>query len=117
MGIKYNCKIIAAYMAQYHGMKFKSPRGQNLYYDGGADFRAEKDCGIYAGEYYYIHPDSLHLLEPQENDVGMDSKGNLMVFLDGRWRDWGNDEWTLNRPHKIIQRSDKPFHWPESEEA
>lgn len=65
----YDCPIEAAYMAKNFGMQFRSTRNQVLYFDGGSDFRSEKDCGIYGGEYYFLAPESLALLEPREGDI------------------------------------------------
>lgn len=68
MKLYYDCKIKAAYMSKYFAVHFKSGLGQSLYFDGGSDFRTEKDCGIYMGEKFYINPNSLHIFNPIERD-------------------------------------------------
>lgn len=116
----YDDPLAAAWMAQHFGMEFHREGYPNRYKE---DFSDWYGCGLSEVMYgkgfgkFYVHPDSLHLLEPKELDVGNDAKRNLMIFLDGHWRDWGNDECALNMPHKIIQRNGIPFHWPLSEEV
>lgn len=98
----YDCPIKAAYMAKYHGMKFKSARGQNLYFDGH-DFRTEKDCGIYAGETYHIPPDSENILKPLAGDV------RCFIFGD----EFTHGELKDSSRSKLFQRNGVPFIWPE----
>lgn len=107
----YEDPLAAAWMAKHFGMKFKSARGQNMYFDGGSDFRTEKDCGFYAGEYYHIHPSSLHILEPMAGDVGTVYNGHAANFRDGYW-EHNDGQREPASEGKIIQRQGIPFHWP-----
>ena len=107
----YDCPIKAAYQAKYFGMNFKSPRGQNLHFDGGRDFCTEKDCGIYSGERHYIHPDSLEVLEPMMDDVIEDGDGDYQEI------NYDHELFIIRHGfRKIIQRDSLPFLWPETEE-
>ena len=70
---------------------------------------------------YYIHPDSYHIFEPQVEDVIIcDHRGEPAWIADIK-KDWcsfdtgGGCNFTGVR--KIIQRNDKPFFMPESEET
>lgn len=105
MKLYYDCPIKAVYMAKYFAVHFKSERGQSLYFDGGSDFRTEKDCGIYMGEKFYINPNSLHIFEVQENDM-IETQGILLHLHNLQWK--GKD-------CKIIQRNNLPFIMPKEE--
>ena len=127
----YNETLAASWMAQNHKMKFVSARGQKLYFDGGTDFRTEKDSGLYACEKYFVSPDSIHLLIPQRGDLVLASyyhKTNYVyrlvtnVFKDGfevgGFSRYGYGEAIDGREiHKIIQRNKVAFIIPECEEA
>jgi hypothetical protein len=79
----------------------------------------------------YIHPDSLHLLEPQKDDVvemlGIKSVwpvyGTVTPFvfpIETADAAIGVNSWcapAATKDLKIIQRNGIAFHWPESEEA
>lgn len=127
---RYSDSMASIWMAKHHGMKFKSGRDSVLYYDGGSDFRVESTCEIYVGEYYYIHPENLHLLEPQEDDLIQ--IGDDIIFWvcsnDSFWEQH-KDEPGLkynfiglvqatcffdDAQARIIQRNGKPYFWPES---
>ena len=109
----YTDALAASWMADKFGMKLKTPRGQNMYYDGRS-FRTEKDCGVYGGGKHYIHHDSLHILYPQLGDVvhtaGMHPYKEIVIV---ELRDY------LKRSggFKIIQRKGMAFIWPEKEDA
>ena len=67
---------------------------------------------------YYLHPDSLHLLEPKEGDFGKISVGWGATFRtfgkeSGWW--WGDDQMEMPCDAHTNFRDGKPFHWPESE--
>lgn len=117
-------------MAKHHGMKFLSSRGSEMYYDGGSDFRITKECGVYGGEYYYIHPDSVALLTAIEGDLVSFEWTSLMyktpawvtsVLDDGILTVCGPEGpdgiYICNGEYKIIQRNGLPFFQPESEGA
>ena len=113
----YTDPLAASWMAKHFGMILTTKDGlQVINVVCGMASWIDGEGAIYHQPPCYIHPDSLAILEPMENDIGKDGEGNLMVFLDGRWRDWGDDEWVLNKPHTIIQRNGIAFHWPEVEE-
>lgn len=79
-------------------------------------------------EKYYIHPDSLHLLEPQAGDVATDTSNPALEVIEidkgqygGACQYSGKIE-LKNAKHrkeigllKIIQRNGKAFMWPEVE--
>ena len=106
----YNCPIKSAYMAKYFGMKFENP------FDGEIDFSVldVRDRGRKQFK-FYLHPDSLHLLEPQVWDLFQwvrDSPSatpyqftGWYILADGFTKDDGF----------IIQRNGAPFMWPEME--
>lgn len=110
----YDCPVIAAYMAKYFGMRFfctdeegdYALRGLRTFFaDAEKDW---KDC-------YYIHPDSLHLLEPQINDFILmpfpfDSFG---ITSDWQVEDLSEDESNW----QIIKRNGKAFMMPQREEV
>lgn len=105
-------------MAIDHGMEFERRFGkwepEGLIHLAGA-----------TGYKIAIHPDSLHLLEPQDGDVGIwdqewsghRDEGRFSYPVIGRYA--SNEPYTSvdYRPpmHTIIQRNGKPFHWPECE--
>jgi len=123
----YSDPLEAAYMAKHHGMVFLSSS------DGEIQFSLEEESAIPVLELItpmadnygwvptnraYIHPDSLHLLEPKVGDLYLITEPdddailhNVTVVLDNnlceKWR---------NRPTgEIIRRDGKAFHWPKSE--
>ena len=117
---RYTDALAAAWMAKHQGMVFKSGHGSVLYYDGGSDFRVKNTSGVYAGEYYYIHRDSLNLLEPKAGDL-VEFDG----IIHGLVLDVNNDETAVQCDDivytpatskcTIIQRNGKAFMSPESE--
>lgn len=110
----YTDLIHVAYMAKKFGMGFS-----NIH--SGAYF----DCPLHRDDRlvddnddkYYIHPDSLHILEPREGDLISINGGlsaNIVTHAEFL------DEIKLMEPQfaaplKIIQRNNQPFFWPESE--
>ena len=130
----YDCPLKAAFMAKYHGMRFD-------YYDKYQNVILScievetydcECCGGYGKEFnpdirFYIHPDSLHLLEPIEGDYlecinqtnapyilakANDNNGSLSAFSTNPKITLGQsmfDSW------KIIQRNSLPFMRPEIE--
>lgn len=122
----YTCPLQAAYMAKEFGMIFFTPEdeeyNEEIYADGNVECAFEFD-GV---ERLYIHPDSVHMLEPKTGDVITSlvteygyvvpsriaeiQNGNLYSkSCDGRkWIPYGGKS-------RIIQRNAKPFFWPEVE--
>jgi hypothetical protein len=91
--------------------------------DGGIDVWGDvihADC-----RRAYIHPDSLHLLEPQMGDlVWMEAthKSGMGVcrwaeFLQGDFESYIESLASDYLSHRIIQRNGIAFHWPEREAA
>ncbi len=113
----YTDPLAAAWMAKNFGMNF---------WDADTGITVSRyDGGLYDECLFNIHPDSLHLLEPQEDDLGIgvdDGAGRIyVVFNRGRW-EWVNSTTYQSAPkqfklERIIQRDGKPFHWPKSEAA
>ena len=118
----YTDPLEAAYMAKHHRIAFKSTRGQDMYFDGGSDFRIIKDGGCYAGEYYYVHPNSEHFLEPQEGDKDEDGFifSEKLQAWERRYTD-SDGEQTIDAmlPHQSVtaKRNGKAFFTPEREEV
>ena len=106
----YSCEAQAAIMAIYHNMKFESKYGSPLIYDG--KFR-DTCClhGEYGGECFYVAPDSLHLLEPQQGDMVLDEDGinGINIELPMQVEQCKNS--------RIIMRGDLAFMMPECEEV
>lgn len=119
----YDDPLAAAWMAKHFGMEFHGENGQlEINSDEGSTWFCELcDLGHkYMGP-FYIHPDSLHLLEPQEEDIGIDAEGALCNGCKDGWyyenakaEEYGDFEPTL--PVTIIQRNGKAFMWPQSEQ-
>lgn len=98
----YDDPLAAGWQCVRHGMKFENDNPSI-----GLDWLSGKV--LYYGERYYIHPDSLHLLEPQKDD-GIEFESDTEQYL----YFWGAGH-GLNELEKIIQRNGIPFHWPKSE--
>jgi len=125
----YTDPLAAAWMAKHFGMKLKCLHREN---DDGVE--SEQAGTPYPFEHamlsaemwedaitatcrrVYVHPDSLHLLEPQIDDVCM-----CRLHLDDLASEIAPFKIHVpNTKHDvvaIIQRNGIPFHWPESEEA
>jgi len=139
----YDCPIEAAYMAENFKMKFFK-----FLHEGSQDNIATELRHFFTGEDYgdwlypaakrfYIHPESLHLLEPKINDVFHDAAGDYGWGIVGKvCGDPGiNQEVAeiqrsqhlyallhITRKMKekdssisIIQRYGNPFIWPKKE--
>jgi len=136
----YTDALEAAYMAKHHGVKLQVDKmkaciasGEPPYYPD--DFLPLDVCNALVDcirklhwereeQRFYIHPDSVHLLEPQEGDllayqhddiedvcwVGLHSQTyELVVQIDSL--SWMSPI-ELHQT-KVIQRNNKPFFWPE----
>jgi hypothetical protein len=124
----YTDPLAAAWMAKHHGMmflsKWKSLNERHEAPDDAADHEEdtayEADCGWGKAKErkYYIHPESLHLLEPQLTDIvhaeyepqAADEVCGHRDFV--KWSQYFADEWVLLQ---IIQRNGISFMWPEFE--
>lgn len=132
----YTDPLAAAWMAKHFGMRFTSENRTTLAWDKEFscfylpdDSRAEQE---FNGN-HYIHPDSVHLLEPKVGDLFIGHRDalyradeTLYPKQGGEWEPgvcwrivdchsryfpsaWGDER-------KIIQRNGIPFMWPEKEE-
>jgi hypothetical protein len=113
----YTDELASAWMAKHFGMRFTS--GPPDEYELTRSYPAmwEENDGLNRSEYnrrFYIHPNSLDLLKPQNGD-------RLL------WRGYGRTEWKYEEAHAqttmkgweflILQRNGTPFIWPEREAA
>lgn len=127
----YTDPLAAIYMAREFGVKFID--AEKLVYDDGDinyffDIFANVDDVINAyTKEHYIHPDSYDIFEPQKDDLVdlgdhgfafvTERKGNnincaLFHIENCAWKDgYWHRRWV-----PIIQRNNKPFFTPESEE-
>lgn len=111
----YTCPIKAAIMATHHGMKFTNPKFKMH------DWATEVSMPL---DKYYVHPDSVGLLEPKIGDILVSIEGNSpAIVVNDLTTDDHDYEVTAHlehikfwKPkHKIIFRDNNPFIWPESE--
>ncbi len=132
----YRDPLAAAWMAKHFGMKLlaeSSDEGRLV--DAGARFI---DCDdtfrelwqhdfSYLGK-LYVHPDILHLLEPQVGDVVIaELHGPVRIanFAEFKGRKtietvsdcYGGGSFYPEGVTSIIQRNGMAFHWPEQEAA
>jgi hypothetical protein len=117
-GIISTDALAAAWMAKHFGMRFTArwlgPRPQREYecmFDDWHFEVHENNTG-----HYYIHPDSLNLLEPRAGDIARvrsipgepeSEPAAFRIHIDN----------TKHDVIRIIQRNGKPFFWPEQERA
>lgn len=120
----YTDPLAAAWMAKHFGMRFTDTQGVELEWCGEFNcFHLPDGQGLsqaWDGK-HFIHPDSLHQLEPQVGDEGIDAFGTQVEFKNGEWRiphpvASSADEWATS-PVSIDKRNGLAFHWPECEAA
>jgi hypothetical protein len=105
----YTDPLQAAWMVENHGMCITNHVGTPL--------KSESIVGGDLFPPFYIHPDSLHLLEPQVGDIVIEinqlsgQERPCRISNDEHLRFWVGPE-TI-----IIRRNGKAFHWPASEAA
>lgn len=125
----YKDPLAAAWMMKHFGVTYYVPDVH-----GFASVTEIEDLQLQAlDKKFYIHPDSLHLLEPQVGDaiepsssvMGIYKIGNAIMvdrtinaiphiaYMDLKTVMSIEKKWGKN---KIIQRNGIPFMWPESEE-
>ena len=126
----YTDPVAAAYMTAHHKIRFKRNddlrewgRTNSSYSaiielcidledktpgDGGLMWKTKLFPDEAFSGKFYIHPDSLPLLEPRVGDIVMDFRPALIVR---------EDHLIFHKESPILQRDGKPFHWPESEAA
>jgi hypothetical protein len=109
----YTCPILAALAAQYHGIRFVDKEGQRLVFNltsSGVIWHWFQSTTLeeYTNNMWYIAPESMHLLDPQLDDLAWWTLGDgkalglatPMLISQG-----GCVE--------IVQRNNIPFPWPE----
>ncbi len=119
----YSDPLAAAWMARQFGMKF---------HPGTEPIKSIQRLP-YGPSRFNIHPDSLHLLEPQHGDIISPSSSMMGIYIIGQnamcdrnmnavphtgYMDMETVKsiqsgWGKNT---ILQRNNIPFMWPESEE-
>ena len=108
----YTDPLAAAWMARHFGMAFERSDGDLLldFDDMADDLAIHIASDLWDGK-YFVHPDSLHLLEPLEADLyaTVHGCGWLAITPGESWK-------KQCYPFRIIQRDGKPFHWPEPEQ-
>lgn len=136
----YTDPLAAAWMAKHFGMLFQFENGRECYFD--------EDPHVFrlTSSRFFIHPDSMRLLEPQVGDAvefdrwhwdrqrQEDMKdapykphyGSVIQCGKGEWLEvvsagvgWDTTfgGHQFAMQHKIIQRNGIPFMWPASEAA
>lgn len=130
----YTDSLQAAWMESRFGVKFENAELSIIGNSMAYYFVNPRDGSRFKGR-FYIHPDSLKLLEPQEGDIGIEmvksARGeetlecgifqlNEHYNESSRWLTFQkpnehdhND--TLSGKEKVIFRNGKPFFWPEIE--
>lgn len=116
----YTDPLAAAWMAKHHGLKILGP----VIKDGGARGTSNRampvwilarcieaaEKGFSASEdRYFIHSDSLPLLEPREGDLLTGRNRSVFMFYDAKVSPSGTP--------RVAERKGIPFIWPEGEEA
>lgn len=111
----YKDPLAAAWMAKHFGMRFAvNPQVIQQHFDlvdidaMDEDFQASATNG---DEWlFFVHPDSLSLLEPREADLyACDTGCGWLATTPG-------ESWKKQvAPFRIIQRNGIAFMWPESE--
>ncbi len=123
----YDCPIKAALMAKTFEMVFTDKEGHALEIFNDADpatwfYVSSKETGYMRPQSheYYIHPDSLHLLEPQEGDYGLDTRFSCVaqiIMLNGELVCFDGEQNWGTKHFQTLQRNGKSFIWPESEDV
>lgn len=114
----YSDPVAACWMAKHFGMAFENDEGCEQSFDAITTYARGLGVSATFSPYaFYIHRDSLHLLEPIRGDVlRVCLKGYMPTFIQHH-----NDDYFKWHPdvemQAIIQRKGMPFHWPEREEV
>lgn len=126
----YTDPLAAAWMAKHFGMKFKDEHIEVFPVRSWISLQDLKGIDVELKEFakFYLHPDSVKLLEPQHSDVvlcaicGTDGKHLYddagFASDDGRVVTdlfYNDDKGIKTDDCKIIQRNGIAFHWPEVE--
>ncbi len=133
----YTDPLAAAWMAKHFGMRFHTGGDDMCVITVDFCFNRYGEDFTSIGGKLYIHPDSLHLLDPVPGDIvfydnghggeGWDEFKCLIESDDLRYPYAGSGEPIMlldsgetpcrSRLRRIIQRNGLAFHWPESEAA
>lgn len=137
----YTDPLAAAWMAKHFGMMFGINHYGKIVWDcetqgATGEWSPIRDWEHIAADAadgdaqpaYYIHPDSLHLLDPKEWDMGQRMRGvPVVICSDQNYAEFeragiGRNYVALGDPlfdshFRIIQRNGLPFFWPEMEGA
>lgn len=115
----YTDPLAAAWMAKHFGMKFCDKASHSVSADPSLWYMAERH---YQAGPLFIHPDSLHLLEPQKHDLvdfgwihPCGQSFHELTLLNKSFKAFCEKSTCDYDSHQIIQRRGKPFHWPEVE--
>lgn len=81
----YTDPLAAAWMAKQFGMRFCDRTGFSVSADPSMWYMADRHH--IAGS-LYVHPDSLHLLEPQQDDLGLATNTNNLTVAFFRGIKW-----------------------------
>ena len=133
----YTDPLQAAYMAKGFGVKFNAQGLGEILFDidkyGLMSWGYRSGCGEYHQGPFHIHPDSLHIFEPQvddflsfTNDDGDEVLGDKFVEMDGNAYvckrfdreslTWETVSWGEKSFNAVVKRDNKPFFTPETEE-
>lgn len=117
----YTEPLAAAWMVKHFGMKFESCQNNGV----SADYWPLTIAGHDESQRYYIHPDSLPLLEPQVGDWGRGpyagevigvSESLITIHVPERHN--GKSHFCQPRSEfKVTSRNGVAFMWPEGEVA
>lgn len=114
----YTDPLAAAWMAKHHGIKIEPisdiPSIKDFMWRGTGNF-----IGIWEEDKYYIHPDSLHLLEPREGDLwaGMGEDAHYCVWYMDSAETAARFKINTELRARMVpyQRNGIVFMWPEVE--
>jgi hypothetical protein len=115
----YTDPLAAAWQAKHFGMKL------TYVAEDRSDGELGPPCMIECMEWYdrnvkrfYIHRDSLQLLEPKAGDVLYAGRpGAISIEQIISEERISTAKYLIRRGSRIIQRNGIPFHWPGGEEA
>lgn len=119
----YTDPIAAAYMAKHFGMSFDQFRLEHpddLAHPGYEPNPKGVFIGWTGKRFFYIRPDSLHLLEPKEGDLCEKNSKPTSCHYCGMDRLFNANADTIElygNDCTILKRNGVAFMWPELEEA
>ncbi len=123
----YDDPLAAAWMWKHFGMEFEGADTIIIEIDeilSAALKPYDKRIDYCVPQIMYIHPDSLHLLEPMVGDVVIeerhDGRFSNDILEDNEDFPWALTVKKISKMRMkpwIVQRNGLPFHWPLSEEV